>query len=129
MQKKRGSNIVRFGRVAPNVPVKDLDRTLRFYRDLLGFEVQFTNGDPISFAVVKQGDAELHLVVQPAKAGSLHVHLMVDDVGPLYDRLQQYGATIRQAPKVQPWGLRDMIVLDPDGNSFEIAQPIGVAQE
>lgn len=117
--------MARFGRVAPSVPVKDLDRALQFYRDLLGFEIQFTNGNPISFAVVKQGEAELHLGVQAAKAGSFHAHLMVDDLDAVHDRLREAGATIRQPPKIQPWGLRDMVVVDPDGNSFEVAQLVG----
>jgi catechol 2,3-dioxygenase-like lactoylglutathione lyase family enzyme len=43
-----------FGRVVPTIPVTDIDRALRFYRDVLGFDVAFTNGDPVSFAVIKQ---------------------------------------------------------------------------
>lgn len=116
-----------FGRVAPGVPVTDMDHAIRFYRDLLGFEVGFTNGSPVSFAVLKQGDAELHLSAEPAKAGSFHAHLMVDDLDGVHERLQQGGATIRQPPKVQPWGLRDIVIADPDGNTFEIAEPVGEA--
>lgn len=116
-----------FGRVAPGVPVADMGRAIRFYRDLLGFEVQFTNGSPVSFAVLKQGDAELHLSAEPAKAGSFHAHLMVDDLDGIHERLQQGGATIRQPPKVQPWGLRDIVIADPDGNTFEIAEPVEAA--
>jgi catechol 2,3-dioxygenase-like lactoylglutathione lyase family enzyme len=120
-----GSPNATFGRIAPGVPVADMERSLRFYRDVLGFEVQFTNGDPVSFAVMKQGGAELHLSIQPGKAGSLHAHLMIDDLDSVYERLRQAGAAVRQPPKVQPWGLRDVVVADPDGNTFEIAQPVG----
>ena len=118
-----------FGRVAPSVPVADMNRALRFYRDVLGFTVSFTNGSPVSFAVIQQGDVRLHLGVQPDTAGSLHAHLMVDELDPVYERLQQAGATIRQGPKVQPWGLRDIIVADPDGNTFEIAELVGKPAE
>lgn len=113
-----------FGRIAPSVPVADMDRALAFYRDVLGFAVTFTNGNPICFAALKQGDAELHLGVQPAKAGSFHAHLMIDELDPIYERLQQAGTTIKQPPKRQPWGLRDIVIADPDGNTFEIAEAV-----
>ena len=114
-----------FGRVAPAVPVADVQRALRFYEGALGFSVTFTNGNPVSFAAIRQGGAELHLSVQPQKAGSSHAHIMVDDLDAVYERLVQAGASIRQSPKVQEWGLRDMVVADPDGNTFEIAEPAG----
>ena len=114
--------MARFGRVAPTIPVTDIERALRFYRDVLGFVVAFTNADPVSFAVINQGDAQLHLGVQPDKAGSIHAHLMVDDLDGIHDALRQAGIAIRQTPTVQSWGLRDLIVADPDGNSFEIAE-------
>lgn len=116
--------VARFGRIAPTIPVTDIDQALRFYRDVLGFVVTFTNGDPISFAVINQGDAELHLGVQPDKAGSSHAHLMVDDLNGIHHALQQAGIPILQPPTVQPWGLRDLLVADPDGNSFEIAEQL-----
>ena len=114
-----------FGRVAPSIPVADMERALRFYRDVLGFTVSFTNGNPVSFAVITQGGAQLHLGVQPGKAGSLHAHIMVDDLDAVYERLLRSGTAVRQAPKVQAWGLRDIVIADPDGNTFEIAEPAG----
>jgi catechol 2,3-dioxygenase-like lactoylglutathione lyase family enzyme len=114
-----------FGRVAPTVPVADLHRALRFYEGLLGFRVAFTNGIPVSFAVIKQGDAEFHLSMQPEKAGFSHVHVMVDDLDGVHELLQQAGAAVTQPPKLQPWGLRDLVVADPDGNTLEMAQAVG----
>jgi catechol 2,3-dioxygenase-like lactoylglutathione lyase family enzyme len=114
-----------FGRVAPSIPVADIQRAIQFYRDVLGFKVSFTNGEPVSFAVMSQGGAELHLGVQPGKAGSSHAHILVDDLDAVYQRLVRTGATVRQAPQVQEWGLRDIVIADPDGNTFEIAEPVG----
>ena len=113
-----------FGRVAPTVPVKDIEHALQFYRDVLGFEVIFTNGEPVTFAVINQGDTQLHLRVIPEQAGSLHAHLMVDDLDAIHNAFQQAGISVRQLPTIQPWGLRDLIVTDPDGNCFEIAEPV-----
>jgi catechol 2,3-dioxygenase-like lactoylglutathione lyase family enzyme len=114
-----------FGRIAPTVPVADLGRALQFYGDVLGFDVAFTNGEPASFAVIKQGDAEIHLSVQGATAGTSHFHVMVDDLEGVYERLLQVGALIKQAPMLQEWGLRDLVVVDPDGNTIEVAQAVG----
>ena len=116
--------MAKFGRVAPSIPVADMQRALQFYRDVLGFSMTFTNGNPISFAIIKQGDAQLHLGVAPGKAGSFHAHIMVDHLEAVYQRLVQASATIRQAPKIQSWGLRDIVIADPDGNTFELAEPI-----
>ena len=104
--------------------IRDSERALTFYRDVLGFVVEFTNGNPVQFAVVAQGNAELHIGVQQSKAGTLHAHLMVDGLDDIHAKLVAAGATIRQPPKVQPWGLRDMVVCDPDGNSLEIAEKV-----
>lgn len=39
--------------VASHPPfVTDIDHALPFYRDVLGFAVTFTNGDPICFVVI-----------------------------------------------------------------------------
>ncbi|HTU26641.1 MAG TPA: VOC family protein [Pirellulales bacterium] len=67
----------------------------------------------------------MHLSVQTDRAGTSHVHLMVDDLDGIHDALRRAGVPIRQQPTVQPWGLRDLVVADPDGNSFEIAELLG----
>ena len=113
-----------FGRVSPTIPVADIDRALQFYCGVLGFAVGFSNGDPVSFAVIEQGEAQLHLCVKPAGAGTAHNHVLVDDLDGVYDRLKQAGMTVQQPPKIQPWGLRDLVVADPDGNTFEVAEPV-----
>lgn len=42
------------GRAAPTIPTTDLDRALRFYSEVLGMHVTFTNGNPIGFAILKR---------------------------------------------------------------------------
>lgn len=113
-----------FGRVAPTIYVRDIQRSLEFYRDALGFNVLFTNGEPVLFAVIAQGGAELHLIVEPSKAGSCHAHIMVDNVDELYAKLKQANVAVQQSPKVQEWGLKDIVVADPDGSTFEFASPV-----
>jgi catechol 2,3-dioxygenase-like lactoylglutathione lyase family enzyme len=115
---------ISFGRVAPGFHVTDIKRAIEFWTDRLGFEVTFTNGDPLCFAVVRRDAAEVHLSVKPESAGKCHCHIMVDGVEELSRSLTANGTTIKQTLKKQPWGLQDMIVADPDGNTMELAEPI-----
>jgi catechol 2,3-dioxygenase-like lactoylglutathione lyase family enzyme len=119
--------MVTFGRVTPSIYVEDMQRALEFYRDILGFSVVFTNGSPVCIAVLQRDAAQIHLGVKPANAGSCHTHMMVSDLDTLYDRLISAGANVLQAPKVQEWGLRDVVAADPDGNTIEFAESVAEA--
>jgi catechol 2,3-dioxygenase-like lactoylglutathione lyase family enzyme len=117
--------MVTFGRVAPSIYVRDLQRALDFYCDLLGFSVVFTNGSPICIAVLKRDAAYLNLCLQPERAGLCHAHILLTGLDSFYARLLEAGVTVRQPPKIQDWGMRDIVVADRDGNTFEFAEVIG----
>jgi uncharacterized glyoxalase superfamily protein PhnB len=46
----------------------------------------------------------------------LSAFVEVSEVNELHDSLQAAGAHIWQAPRNEPWGIRSLIVSDPDGN-------------
>ena len=76
---------VKLGRFAPTLAVTDIDRSISFFREFFGLEVQFTNGQPVGFAIVRNGPPELHLTrVTNHRWGSHNVaHLLVDDAAAL----------------------------------------------
>ena len=113
-----------FRSVTPGLFVSDFDRAIRFWTDVLGFEVTFINGNPPCFGIFKRDGATIHVGVDPEKAGTGHCHFMVEGVDDLYPVCKEAGIEIRQAPKEQSWGLRDMIIADPDGNTMEIGERI-----
>jgi catechol 2,3-dioxygenase-like lactoylglutathione lyase family enzyme len=115
--------MVAFGRITPSIYVHDMQRALPFYCDLLGFSVVFTNGSPVSFAVLRKDAAHIHLSVRPDFAGSCHAHIMLTDLDSFYRKLVDAHVGVSQPPKMQSWGLRDIVVADPDGNTFEFAEP------
>jgi catechol 2,3-dioxygenase-like lactoylglutathione lyase family enzyme len=111
-----------FSRVAPSIFVADLDRAVGFYRDVLGFTLECVDEPPVR-AVVTCGSAVLHLDRRPEKAGSSVTHMMVADLDEVCGRLARGNVGLLQPPTVQPWGLRDIAVADPDGNVLELAEP------
>jgi predicted enzyme related to lactoylglutathione lyase len=113
-----------YGRVAATVCVSDMERALRFYVDVLGLEKQFENGDPVRFAIVGRDAAELHLQRADGHVASGHnvAHLLVSDARGLHDRLVAHGARIVKPLRDAPYGLRDFIFADPDGNRIDVGE-------
>ncbi|TYK98207.1 VOC family protein, partial [Streptococcus dysgalactiae] len=113
---------VRFGRIAPMVPVKDIGRALDFYTRVLGFTKTFENGNPVGFMILERDQGELHLTLQPThKAAVFNVaHLLVDDVDALHAVCKQHGVRIIKSLQDKDYGLRAFVFEDPDGNRIDV---------
>jgi catechol 2,3-dioxygenase-like lactoylglutathione lyase family enzyme len=96
----------------------DLGASLHFYRDVLGLAIYREFGSPASPGVVFFLGPGL-LEVSGSSAGSpgpsLMLWLQVRDVRAEHQRLAAAGARIAQVPRVEPWGLIEMWIEDPDG--------------
>ena len=117
---------VKFGRTAPGVPVTDMNRSLKFYTEILGMEKIFTNGNPVGFAILMKESAEIHLtLLKDHKATDRNVvHLMVDNAKMLYDHLDSNGVRIIKGLRDADYGLRQFVFADPDGNRIDVGQDI-----
>jgi catechol 2,3-dioxygenase-like lactoylglutathione lyase family enzyme len=96
--------------------VSDLETAVKFYRDVLGFEVAFRYGN---YAGVCSGDFSLHLCAhhvwkRPVGGGALFIYC--DEVDQYCEEIRSRGAVIRGEPADQEYGMRDFVVSDPDGN-------------
>jgi lactoylglutathione lyase len=131
-----------FHRIAATVVfVKDMDTCKTFYRDTLGLEV--TEHDPehvavqmdnVYFLLLEVGAAahmiseqELELKIEGGPRGLLAAG--VEDVDAAYEALKAKGVTFLRPPTDQPWGLRTAYFADPEGNLWEINQPIASMTE
>ena len=113
--------------------VRDFDKSLRFYRDVLEFKVSTL--EP-GFAAFDVGDKTLAIqditmsvemiseeAIQPAKEfvpRSLFA-VFLDDCDSEYERLKAKGVHFIKPPVTQPWGQRTAYFTDPDGNIWEIS--------
>lgn len=115
---------VQFGRMAPTLPVTDIERALAFYVDLLGFTKTFENGTPVGFVILRKDAAELHLSLHKAhKPGTQNLaHLLVDDAQAFYAHLQAADTRIIKAIRDADYGLRGFVFADPDGNRIDVGQ-------
>ena len=97
----------------------DLDRSRRFYRDVLGLAVyrEFgTPGNPGLVFFLGSGFLEVSGHSDGAAAGhSVMIWLQVRDVAAEHERLLTAGVHVLREPVAEPWGLTEMWIEDPDG--------------
>jgi len=106
-----------WGRPVPELPVADVARAQRHYRDVFGFDVDWA--DPsASIGAVSRGVIAIFLrkTSTPFRPVVHWVHVMNLDA--MYAELVSSGAKVLEAPEVKPWGLRQFAVADIDGNLF-----------
>ncbi|WP_096445861.1 VOC family protein [Mesorhizobium sp. 113-1-2] len=115
--------------------VTDLKASCDFFTSKLGFTVDFVYGDPPFYGMVKRDHARLcmRLVCEPVFVGNIRQreHLLsasitVDaaaEIKQLFLEYQAAGVSFHQGLKKEPWGARNFIVLDPDGNLILFAGP------
>ena len=117
---------IRFGRMAPMLPVKDIQKAQDFYAKVLGFKKTFENGNPVGFMILKRDEAELHLTLQPAyKSAPFNVaHMLVSNVDELHRLCSDYGLRIIKRLENKDYGLRAFVFEDPDGNRIDVGQVI-----
>jgi catechol 2,3-dioxygenase-like lactoylglutathione lyase family enzyme len=96
----------------------DLGRSRRFYRDVLGLAVYREFGpadDPSVVFFLGQGLLEVSGHGPGPSGESIMIWLQVRDVRAEHGRLAAAGVRVRREPAVEPWGLIEMWIEDPDG--------------
>ena len=96
----------------------DLDRSRRFYRDLLGLAVYREFGPPDDPGLVfflGQGLLEVSGHAAGLPGSSVMIWIQVRDVHAEHARLAAAGVPIMGEPVAEPWGLTEMQIQDPDG--------------
>jgi catechol 2,3-dioxygenase-like lactoylglutathione lyase family enzyme len=108
--------------------VNDIDESVDFYRDRLGFAVTMHN--PGKFAALKHEDLDLFLNApgagsagkaggNPKPGGWSRFMIVTDDLNRMIDELREAGATFR-GEVAEAGGRRQILLQDPSGNVIEL---------
>ena len=115
--------------------VTDIKASCDFFTDKLGFAIDFVYGDPPFYGQVRRDNAQLalRLICEPVFVGDIREreHLLsasitvdtADEIKQLFLDFQAAEVRFHQALKKEPWGARDFVILDPDGNLILFAGP------
>ena len=101
--------------------VQDVLRSVEHYRDVLGFRVEFTYGEPTFYAGVERDNVAIHLQAASEtkrQSGQGAINVFVTGVDALYRELKSRGARTMEEPADRPYGMRDFDIVDMDGNQL-----------
>jgi predicted enzyme related to lactoylglutathione lyase len=119
--------------VSPVLLVSDLDRSVAYYGERLGFECE-VYGEPPNFASASRDGVSILLALAPDSARLVpnwqivenmwNVYIRVDDADAAYAEVQERGAPIDYTIYDAPHGFREFGVQDPDGHDIAFGQPL-----
>jgi catechol 2,3-dioxygenase-like lactoylglutathione lyase family enzyme len=119
----------------PQLFVADIKASCDFFTAKLGFAIVFSYGEPPFYAQVKRDGARLNLrhVDRPVMDANLRDHeellsasltiATTEEIKHLFLEFQAAGVVFLQTLKRQPWGARNFIIKDLDGNLLLFAGP------
>jgi lactoylglutathione lyase len=126
----------------PMLSVDDLGKSLRFYRDVLGFTeaYRFPDGDDAVFVTLTAGASEMGIgqigsgpplhgqAQRPASGHRVELCVYVDDVDVAVDRARRAKVRVVLEPAEQAWGERIAYIEDPNGNLVMLTQDLAPAR-
>jgi catechol 2,3-dioxygenase-like lactoylglutathione lyase family enzyme len=103
------------------IAVPDLDKTTRFYTDVLGFTALETGDAGWRFFVrdecfIMAGECASALAPHETGDHSYFAYIEVDDVESLHASLAEKGVEVIKSPRAEPWGMQELGVRTVDGH-------------
>jgi len=125
-------------KLTPNLVVRNVEASLKFYREILGLEkaISVPDQSPYVFASVSNGSVEVFFNDQKTVAAeypkladvigaSMTLYMEIDDLQAVLDRVQKVGAKISMPVTEQFYGMKEFAFEDGDGYTITIAQKMG----
>lgn len=128
---RRQPESLRLRDIAPSLTVNDLQASLVWYRDVLGFTIDETweHGGKMAGVSLKAGGAFINLSQDDwakgrdrVKGEGLRLYLSTaQDVDEIAAGITARGGKLASEPADQPWGARTFNLVDPDGYKLTIS--------
>ena len=119
--------------VCPLIAVEDIQKSRKFYEDVLKQEVEMDHGANVAFkggfaihdAAHYQGLlGESYPIDIRVKKNFLELYFKSEDLNRLQEKLDSINTKFLHRIQEQPWGQRVMRFYDPDGYIIEVGEPL-----
>ena len=132
---------MKFNSLIPELSASHFEKSLSFYTDILGFQIEYQRSES-SFAFLSHQGSQIMLsqcnddwktgeLAYPFGRG-INVQMLVDDIEIIIRSLKEHGYPLMIEPE-EHWyrkddlllGLREFLVMDPDGYLLRFSQEVG----
>jgi uncharacterized glyoxalase superfamily protein PhnB len=127
-----------FLRLTPNLVVRDVERSIRFYCDVLDFELDkhVPENRPFVFASVRGGGVEIFFNQYEAViaeyqgfkdvtlGGTFTLYLVMQGVDELHREIEKRNITVVMPIETKFYGVREFAIADPDGYLITLAERV-----
>jgi len=103
----------------PELPVTDVEKAQKYYRDVLGFKIEWIYPNK-EIGAVSNGETAIFFRKRTGSFEPVVHWIYTDNVDAIYRQLVSIGADIVEDIEDKPWGHRQFTIKDPDDNLFYI---------
>jgi catechol 2,3-dioxygenase-like lactoylglutathione lyase family enzyme len=118
-------------RAVPVIGTEDIQKSISYYIDVLGFLFDFKYGEPAVYAGVKSGSAEIYFTHDPHLAKIIkeqklnpEVFIWIPDAIHLFKKHVDKGAEIFEPLSDRSWGSRQYVIREINGYHLKFAQAL-----
>lgn len=118
--------------LSPIIPVSDMQRSIDFYTEVLGFNVAMQSGD---YSILTRDDASLHLTraddqsVLDATRGHTSYYLEVEHIESLWSHVSHFRSRYKVRDLFdREYGMREFHIIDPDNCLIFVGERIHAPQ-
>ena len=122
---------MRIKAIAPQLRTVDMAASIRFYTEILGFNVEFNYED--FYVGIRAGDHLIHLKLVDEKDPSipyvekgkhLHLYLETEGVAPLAEQLKMRGVALEKDVHETLWNTREIVLRDDQGHTLYLGEAL-----
>lgn len=116
--------MARLLKAVPVLPALNIQDTVNFYEDKLGFAIRHQEDE---YGIIARDDVEIHFWKCSDKhiAENSSCRLTVEGLDEVYEQAQQAGIVHPNAAiETKPWGMREFAIVDLNGNLVWFLEPI-----
>jgi uncharacterized glyoxalase superfamily protein PhnB len=117
----------KFWKLTPHLPVRNVEETVKWYKENLGFTEEWFYGNPVTDGGCRRDEMRVIFGIgsnpfEPPKDISLI--LFVENVEEIYSEVQQRGLPVYRSLKTYDYGIKEFSILDCNGYQLRFSESV-----